>query len=53
MVRNDINKMELETAPSFPTFSSECIALDLVNDQYDKNGSEIYPYKIKQEPQTR
>jgi hypothetical protein len=34
MVGDDINKMELETAPSssFP---------DLVNDQYDKNGSEI------------
>ena len=53
MVRDDI-KMELETASSFPTFSPECIALDLVNDdQYDKNRSEIYPYKIKQEPQTR
>jgi len=35
MVRDDINKMELETAPSFPTFSSEYIALE----SYDEDES--------------
>ena len=54
MVRDDI-KMELETASSFPTFSSECIALDLVGvDHFDRSKNKtLLPYENKDYLQTR